>query len=128
MGPPDKFEEFFPQPGSEDRGPTIWWIYYDYELGIEFADAKGTGTFAIREYTGDFFGAMDVFKLGRSIRADDVFTKKFFKFEAGYDPGSREIYLLHHLEGRSSGRAENSRIARSESMASPVPRAGSRST
>lgn len=93
MGPPDKFEEFFPQPGSEDRGPTIWWIYYDYELGIEFADAKGTGTFAIREYTGDFFGAMDVFKLGRSIRADDVFTKKFFKFEAGYDPGSREIEI-----------------------------------
>jgi GWxTD domain-containing protein len=91
MGPPDKFEEFFPQPGSEDRGPTIWWIYYDYELGIEFADAKGTGTFAIREYTGDFFGAMDVFKLGRSVRADDVFSKKFFKFETSYDPGSREI-------------------------------------
>jgi hypothetical protein len=91
MGPPDKFEEFFPQPGSADRGSTIWWIYYDYELGIEFADAKGTGSYTIREYTGDFFGAMDVFKLGRAVRADDVFTKKFFKFEASYDRGSREI-------------------------------------
>ena len=91
MGPPDKFEEFFPQPGSEDRGSTIWWIYYDFELGIEFADAKGTGAYSIRDYTGDFFGAMDVFKLGRSVRADDVFSKKFFKFETVYDPGSREI-------------------------------------
>jgi GWxTD domain-containing protein len=91
MGPPDKFEEFFPQPGDTDRGSTIWWIYYDFELGIEFADAKGTGSYTIREYTGDFFGAMDVFKLGRSVRADDVFTKKFFKFEASYDRGSREI-------------------------------------
>jgi GWxTD domain-containing protein len=91
MGPPDKTEEFFPQPGDTDRGSTIWWIYYDYELGIEFADAKGTGSYAIREYTGDFFGAMDVFKLGRSVRADDVFTKKFFKFETSYDRGSREI-------------------------------------
>ncbi len=91
MGPPDKFEEFFPQPGAPDRGSTIWWIYYDYQLGIEFADEKGNGTYKMREYTGDFFGAMDVFKLGRNVRADDVFSKKFFKFEASYDRGSREI-------------------------------------
>jgi GWxTD domain-containing protein len=90
MGPPDKFEEFFPPPGSQDRG-IIWWIYYDWQLGIEFADSRGDGTFKMREYTGDFFGAMDVFKLGRNVRADDVFSKKFFKFEASYDAGSREI-------------------------------------
>jgi len=91
MGPPDKFEEFFPQPGEQDRGSTIWWIYYDWQLGIEFADPKGNGTYTIRDYTGDFFGAMDIFKLGRNVRADDVFSKKFFKFEASYDRERQEI-------------------------------------
>lgn len=93
MGPPDKFEEFPPQPGSSDRGFTIWWIYYDYQLGIEFADERGDGAYKIRDYDGDFFGAMDVFKLGRNVRADDVFSKKFFKFETVYDRGSREIVV-----------------------------------
>ena len=91
MGPPDKTEEFFPQPGDTDRGSTLWWIYYDWELGIEFADEKGLGKYTIREYTGDFFGAMDIFKLGRDVRADDVFSKKFFKFEASYDRPNREL-------------------------------------
>jgi GWxTD domain-containing protein len=90
MGPPDKFEEFFPQPGSQDRG-IIWWIYYDWQLGIEFADERGDGTYKMRDYTGDFFGAMDIYKLGRNVRADDVFSKKFFKFEASYDQDRQEI-------------------------------------
>ena len=91
MGPPDKVEEFPPQPGSSDRGFTIWWVYYDYQFGVEFADERGNGAYKIRDYDGDFFGAMDVFKLGRNVRADDVFSKKFFKFDAVYDRGSREL-------------------------------------
>ena len=45
------------------------------------------------DYEGDFFGAMDLMKLGRWVRADDVFSKKFFKFETTYDPEAREIVV-----------------------------------
>jgi GWxTD domain-containing protein len=91
MGPPDKFEEFSPQPGGTVRGFTIWWSYYDDKMAVEFTDQKGDGNFKVTEYVGDFFGAMDLVKLGRDVRADDVFNKKFVKFEASYDPDSREI-------------------------------------
>jgi GWxTD domain-containing protein len=91
MGPPDKFEEFFPQGDPNNRGSIIWWIYYDSHFGIEFADEKGSGKYSIRSYDGDFFGAMDLIKLGNSVRIDDVFTKKFVKFATSYDPAGREI-------------------------------------
>ena len=91
MGPPDKFEEFFPQGDPDNRGSIIWWIYYDDRLGIEFADEKGNGKYSIRKYDGDFFGAMDLIKLGNFVKADDVFNKKYVKFETSYDPASREI-------------------------------------
>ncbi|MBE3125523.1 MAG: GWxTD domain-containing protein [Acidobacteria bacterium] len=91
MGPPDKVEESFPQGDPDNRGSIIWWIYYTYQLGIEFADEKGNGKYKIRDFDGDFFGAMDLMKVGQSIRTSDVFKKKFVKFEAGYDPASREI-------------------------------------
>jgi len=91
MGPPDKFEEFFPQGDPNNRGSIIWWIYYDNHFGIEFADEKGSGKYSIRSYDGDFFGAMDLIKLGNFVRIDDVFTKKFVKFETSYDPAGREI-------------------------------------
>jgi GWxTD domain-containing protein len=91
MGPPDKFEEFFPQGDPNNRGSIIWWIYYDSHFGIEFADEKGSGKYSIRSYDGDFFGAMDLIKLGNFVRIDDVFTKKFVKFATSYDPAGREI-------------------------------------
>jgi GWxTD domain-containing protein len=91
MGPPDKAEEFPPEPGSEARGFVIWWSYYEDRMAVEFTDAKGDGRFRITDTAGDFFGAMDLVKLGRFVRADDVFSKKFFKFETVYDPAAREI-------------------------------------
>jgi GWxTD domain-containing protein len=93
MGPPDKAEEFPPQPGQTVRGFIIWWSYYDDKMAVEFTDEKGTGAYQITEYVGDFFGAMDIVKLGRSVRADDVFSKKFFKFETVYDRERREIVV-----------------------------------
>ncbi len=91
MGPPDKFEEFFTHGDPNVRGSIIWWIYYDYHLGIEFADERGIGKYQIREYDGDFFGAMDLLKLGHYVKADDVFRERFVKYEASYNPESEEI-------------------------------------
>jgi len=94
MGPPDKIEDFqpqLPQAGQSMRGFVIWWIYYGREFGIEFTDKNGTGKFVITQYSGDFFNAMDLIKLGRDIRADDVFGKRFLKFQAVYDAPAGEI-------------------------------------
>ena len=42
---------------------------------------------------------MDLMKLGRYVRADDVFSKKFVKFEAAYDPEAREIEVRLPTKG-----------------------------
>jgi len=91
MGPPDKFEEFFSHGDSTVRGPILWWIYYDYHLGIEFVDEKGTGEYKIREYDGDFFEAIDVLKLGTHVGTKDVFLKKVVNFDLTYDREAGEL-------------------------------------
>jgi len=91
MGPPDKVEDFAPEPGSGARGYVIWWSYYDDRMAVEFTDERGDGRFRITDTEGDFFGAMDLAKLGRYVRADDVFSRKFVKFETVYDREAREI-------------------------------------
>ena len=93
MGPPDKFEEFFSHDDSTVRGPILWWIYYDYQLGIEFVDEKGNGEYKIREYDGDFFGAVDVLKLGTYVGTKDVFLKKVVNFDLTYDREAGEIEI-----------------------------------
>jgi GWxTD domain-containing protein len=93
MGPPDKFEEFFTHGDPDVRGPILWWIYYDYQLGIEFVDARGTGEYKIREYDGDFFGAMDILKLGTYVGTKDVFLKKVVNFDLTYDREAGEIVI-----------------------------------
>ena len=88
MGPPDKFEEDFYHGDPAVSGSIIWWIYYNYELGIEFVDEKGTGTYRIRRYEGDFFEAMDVLRLGAYVGASNAFLKKAVKFDLSYDRAS----------------------------------------
>jgi GWxTD domain-containing protein len=99
MGPPDKIEEFNPQFGSDVHGFRTWWIYYNHELGVEFTDKTGTGKFVITDISGDFFGAMDLVKLGQNVRADDVFAKKFVKFETVYDAAAKEIEVRLPVKG-----------------------------
>ncbi len=91
VGPPDKAEEFPPDPGSSVRGFVVWWSYFQDKMAVEFTDGTGTGKYRMTNVEGDFFGAMDLMKLGRYVRADDVFSKKFVKFETVYDPAAGEI-------------------------------------
>jgi GWxTD domain-containing protein len=94
MGPPDKFEEYPTYGNPNIRGPILWWIYYKYNLGIEFVDERGNGQFKIRDYTGDFFDAMDLFKLGQWVGPDSVFKKRVAKFDLKYDPDRKEMEIL----------------------------------
>jgi GWxTD domain-containing protein len=93
MGPPDKFEEFFDQEDPDIRGSIIWWIYYQYELGIEFVDQRNNGTYTIRRYDGNFFEALDSFKLGQVPYARGE-KRKFVNFKLSYDAPRREIAVL----------------------------------
>jgi GWxTD domain-containing protein len=99
MGPPDKAEEFPPQVGQSVRGFVIWWSYYDDKMAVEFTDENGMGKYRITDIQGDFFGAMDLMKLGRYVRADDVFSKKFVKFETVYDAGAGELEVRIPTKG-----------------------------
>jgi len=93
MGPPDKIEEFFSHGDEEVRGSIIWWVYYNFELGIEFGDTGGTGEYVIRRYEGDFFDAMDIVKLGQSAPGNDVFRKRYVDFKLAYDAPSRSLVV-----------------------------------
>ncbi|MGA2532237.1 MAG: GWxTD domain-containing protein [Candidatus Aminicenantales bacterium] len=106
MGPPDKFEEFMTH--EEDptvRGPILWWIYYKHTLGIEFVDERNTGQYKIRQYTGDFFEAMELYKLAQWVGPDSVFKKRTVKFNLKYDAREKELVVL--IPGKSLLLREN---------------------
>ena len=92
MGPPDKFEEFFTHDEPEVRGSILWWIYYSYELAIEFVDERGNGAYKIRRHEGDFFSALDNLKLGQVpvIKGE---KRKFVNFKLEYDRNASEIQI-----------------------------------
>lgn len=91
MGPPDKFDEYFNHGDTTVRGSILRWVYYNYMLVIEFVDEKGNGQFKIRSYDGDFFGAIDILKLGTYVGTKDVFLKKIVNFNLTYDRKAGEI-------------------------------------
>lgn len=97
MGPPDKFEEFFTHEDETVRGPILWWIYYNYELGIEFIDEKNSGSYKIRSYTGDFFSALDNLKLGQvpTLKGE---KRKFVNFKLNYSKEKKEIVITLPVE------------------------------
>ncbi len=93
MGPPDKFEEYFTHNDPDVRGPILWWIYYDYYLGIEFVDERNNGQYKIRRYDGNFFEALDQLKLGQWVMTKDVFKKRVVKFDLAYDPAREALTI-----------------------------------
>ena len=100
MGPPDKVEEFPPTGDPGVRGFILWWIYYADRLGIEFVDEKGYGSYKIRQYDGDFFGAMqDMVKLGQWVGPDSVFRKRILDFDLAYDAGAKVLDLTIPVKG-----------------------------
>lgn len=101
MGPPDKIEEYNPNfsTPTSTHGFTDIWVYYGRQMAVVFADQKGNGTFRIAQTEGDFFGAMDLMKLGRHVGPDDVFSSPFVKFETVYDPGAQEIEVRLPTKG-----------------------------
>lgn len=93
MGPPEETDESFTHGDPEVRGAILWWIYDAYDLGVEFVDEKGYGQFKIRRYTGDFFEAMDILKLGQVIEKDAVFKIKVVKFGLKYQVAKKEFLI-----------------------------------
>jgi GWxTD domain-containing protein len=93
LGPPEKTEEYFPQQIADVRGSVIYWIYYRYDLGIEFMDERGLGAFTITQIAGDFFGAMEAAKLGAIYQVDGGVAKKFVNFDLAYDKEKRQFVL-----------------------------------
>ncbi|MBN2207611.1 MAG: GWxTD domain-containing protein [Candidatus Aminicenantes bacterium] len=93
MGPPDKVEESFTHGIENIRGSIIWWVYYKYELAIEFADERGMREYKIRRYEGSFFEAMDLVKLGQAVEGSDAFRKRRVEFNLAYDGPSRSLVV-----------------------------------
>lgn len=93
MGPPDKFEEFFSHNDPEIRGSILWWIYYDYELVIEFVDRRGMNHFEMRTYSGDFFGAMEKTKLGQIGLTEKGLRVHKVDFDLFFDETRREAIV-----------------------------------
>jgi len=100
MGPPDKREEFFTHDNRDVRGPILWWVYYNYELGIEFADEKNNGTYRMVRYEGNFFEALDSLKLGRVPYRVGA-ARKFVNFKVNYNVLKREIEFRFPAEALS---------------------------
>ncbi len=93
MGPPDKFEEFFSHNDPEIRGSILWWIYYDYELVIEFVDRRGMNHFEMRTYSGDFFGAMEKTKLGQIGLTEKGLRVHKIDFDLFFNEANREAVV-----------------------------------
>jgi len=93
MGRPDEIDESFAHFDPTIKGSIIWWLYTDYQLGIEFVDETGTGAFKLRRYNGNFFEALNALKLGQSARDGSVFKKTFVDFSLRHDSAKKEITI-----------------------------------
>lgn len=99
FGDPDRIEQhpFVERPIEKGYKGYILWVYYRYELALEFLD-KGDGGYTLDPdpYTGGIYGnifeAMERAKFGL-VYTDEVMKKKFLNFDLKFEKGKREIIL-----------------------------------
>jgi GWxTD domain-containing protein len=91
LGPPERTESF-PFTDNPVARDILWWIYYKYELGIEFVDPNGSGTYTINEIDGDLLGAIEMAKLGTYAPSHGGSTG-YVNFELDYDTTKKEFVL-----------------------------------
>jgi GWxTD domain-containing protein len=89
LGPPEK-TEYYPLAEQDDygSGADLWWIYYRYDLGIEFRDTRNMNSFEMVQVLGNLLQAIDEAKLGAVIQGS---AGRYLDFDATYNASRREI-------------------------------------
>ena len=90
LRPPEKTDYF---PTTQDElggGPVLWWIYYRYDLGIEFRDPRNTNSFEMAQVMGNLMQAIEDAKLGAVIHSRGA-ADRYLDFEASFNAARREI-------------------------------------
>lgn len=106
LGPPDKFEEHFTHnkydsKGDKVKGSVLYWIYYRYDLLIEFLDIDGDGKFTFDPMyglMGSLTDAIEMAKLGFSYQEGSM-SPKFLDFDIKYDAEKKEIEVSLPVKG-----------------------------
>jgi GWxTD domain-containing protein len=106
LGPPDKFEEIFTHNeydmnGVKIRGPILIWVYYRYDLIIQFLDVDGNGKFTFDPMyglIGSLNEAIEMARLGFSFQ-DGGMSLRFLDFDVKYDAEKKEIAVSLPVKG-----------------------------
>jgi GWxTD domain-containing protein len=93
LGPPEK-TEYSPLADQTDlgSGPALWWIYYKYDLGVEFRDVRNMNSYEMVQVLGNLMQAMEEAKLGAVVQSQGP-VGRYLDFEASYDASRREIVV-----------------------------------
>jgi GWxTD domain-containing protein len=92
LGPPDRIDQrpFINTPSVKG---LIWWGYFRYQLGVEFVDTKGDGSYVINRHMGNIGGllwAINKAKFGQSFIPHG---SKFLDFDVRFDREKKEIVI-----------------------------------
>jgi GWxTD domain-containing protein len=86
LGPPEKTDTY----SSATAGFTIYWIYYTYDLGIEFVESRSGGEYAINQIMGNLMDAFETAKL-TGFGKPRGGPQRLVSFDARYDGARKEI-------------------------------------
>jgi GWxTD domain-containing protein len=92
LGPPDKTDYFHMVRSEEGAGQVIQWSYYFYDLGIQFSDVRGSGSYVMAEVVGNLMQAIAEAKLGAVMQGAGE-TGRLLQFDLSYDKAGRELVL-----------------------------------